>query len=198
VPEVPAITPTTTRMIVADPSITYGTSTTLAAAVDIGATGTITFTAGTRVLGSAAIVNGIATVTTSETLSVKTRNVTATYSGDATHAASVSAVSKLKVAKAKTKITVTKKTAVKGKKAKVLVKTTALDNGKYATGKVRVYVGKKVVKTVTLKASNKGKINVLLPAKYSNKKFTVKAKYMGSTKSKAKTSKTVKITPTKR
>jgi len=198
VPEVPAITPSTTRMIVANPTIKYGTTTTLAAAVDIGATGTITFKSGSTVLGAATIANGIATVTTSSTLSVKTRNVTATYSGDATHAASVSAVSKLKVTKAKTTTTVSKKTAVKGKKAKVLVKTSQLANGKYATGKVRIYVGKKVVKTVTLKAKNHGKINVLLPAKYSNKKFTVKAKYMGSTKVAAKTSKTLKITPTKR
>jgi hypothetical protein len=52
------------------------------------ATGTVTFTAGRRVLGTAPVTGGQATLTT--TLTKGTYSVVATYSGDATHAASTS------------------------------------------------------------------------------------------------------------
>ena len=189
-------TTTTTRVLVSPSAITYGKTTTLAASVDLGATGTITFTDGTKTLGAGVVEDGLVTVTTSNSLAVGAHKVVAEYSGDETHTASKSAVKTLTVTKATTKVTATVK-STKGVKPKVTVKTSALANGGHATGTVRIYVGGKSVKTVTLSTKSKGAIVVTLSKKYT-KKFTVKVKYLGSTSVLAATSKTYTVTPKKK
>jgi dextransucrase len=188
---------TLTRELISDRSLRFGSSTTLAASVDVGATGTVRFTQGNKTLAVGTLKNGLVTVTTPATLKVGKHAIRARYSGDETHRASVSAYSVLTVSKAKTKVSVKKRSAVAGSKPRLTVSTKALANGDAVTGKVRVYVNKKAVKTVTLHAKNHGKISVTLPKTYS-KKFTVKVKYLGSSKVAAVSSKTVKVTPHKR
>ncbi|HWJ84699.1 MAG TPA: hypothetical protein VNR62_04675, partial [Cellulomonas sp.] len=112
---------------------------------------------------------------------------------------SATSAATFKVVKATTsKVTVTGKKFTKGTKPTVSVEVATLSNGQVATGKVRVYVGGKLVKTVTLSAKNKGKVSVTLPKKYS-KTITVKAKYLpkSTTTVTGKTSTTIKVTTKK-
>ena len=187
---------TTTSVLVADKVVSYGETTSLAAAVPVGASGTITFKDGSKVIATGVVQSGLFSVVTPATLKVGKHRITAVYSGDAANAPSTSVVSTLTVKKAKTKVAVTKTKSVKGGKTVVKVKASSRADEAAATGKIRVYVGKKVVKTVTLRAKNNGTISVTLPKKYSSK-MSVKVKYMGSSKLAAKTSKTIKVVPRK-
>ena len=198
IPEVPSgPADTTTRMLVSEPKLGYGDTTTLAATVDVGATGTIVFKDGSKTIAKGAVKNGLVTATTPASLTVRKHSITAHYSGDKDFAASVSSANNLTIAKAPTNVSVKKITAVKGSKATIQVKALSSTTGKGVTGKVRIYAGGKVVKTVTLSAAKKGTISVTLPKAYSTK-FTVKASYVGSKNAATKTSKSLKITPSKR
>jgi hypothetical protein len=169
----------------------YGQTRTIKAIATPLAEGTVSFTEGTTVIGTATLVNGVATLKIG-TLKLGSHSLVATYAGSATASAAVSPTFVVKVNKLSSVTTVTAKKFTKNTKPTVTVKVAKLANGKYATGKVRVYVGGKSVKLVTLKASAKGKIVVTLPSKYS-KTISVKAKYFGSTNVAAKTSSTLKL-----
>ena len=85
--------------LVASPSATqYGDPVTLTATVTSGATGTVSFFDGSVLLGTGAVSNGVATLTTS-TLVAGTHTITAVYNGDATYASSQSAPATVTVAK---------------------------------------------------------------------------------------------------
>ena len=89
----------TTTTLVASPSSTqYGDPVTLTATVTSGATGTVSFYDGSVLLGTGAVSNGIATLTTT-TLVAGTHTITAVYNGDATYASSQSAPATVTVAK---------------------------------------------------------------------------------------------------
>jgi hypothetical protein len=89
----------TTITLVASPSATqYGDPVTLTATVTSGATGTVSFYDGSVLLGTGAVANGVATLTTS-TLAAGTHTVTAVYNGDATYASSQSGPATVTVAK---------------------------------------------------------------------------------------------------
>jgi hypothetical protein len=89
----------TTTTLVASPSSTqYGDPVTLTATVTSGATGTVSFYAGSVLLGTGAVSNGIATLTTT-TLVAGTHTITAVYNGDATYASSQSGPATVTVAK---------------------------------------------------------------------------------------------------
>ena len=81
---------TTTTLSSSDDHQAHGKSVTLTATVSgTGATGTVTFKDGDAILGSSALGNGTATLSTSD-LSVGDHSITAVYSGDATFAGSTS------------------------------------------------------------------------------------------------------------
>ncbi|SNT07592.1 Uncharacterised Sugar-binding Domain [Micrococcales bacterium KH10] len=84
-----------------------------------------------------------------------------------------------------------------GKKFVVRVRISAkLSDGRATKGKVRVFVGKKRVKTVKLKAFTKGKAKVTIKAKFAKgKKVKVKVKYVPKSKATTagKTSKTITL-----
>jgi len=171
------------------------------AAVVTGATsGTVTFKAGSTVLGTAPVARSgaayTATLTLPATLKVGSYGkVTATLVAGGKTVVSVASAATFKVVKATTKkVTVSAKKFKKGSKPKVTIKVATLSNGQKATGKIKVYVGKKVVKTSLLTAKKKGKIKVTLPKKYT-KTIKVKAKFTPKTTKtvKAKTSKTIKV-----
>jgi dextransucrase len=183
---------TTTRLLVADRSVSFGESATLAASVDLGATGTIRFMDGATALATANVEDGLVVLDTAAKLAVGTHRITAEYSGDSTHAASVSAASTLTVAKATTKLAVTKVRTTPSGKTKLSVTATELADSDAVTGKVRVLVGKKAVQTVRLTAKKHGTVTVTLPKKYSGA-FTVRAKYLGSSDVASATSPKVKV-----
>ena len=68
-----------------------GQAVTFSATVQAAATGTITFLDGTTILGTGTITGGVATITTSG-LAIGTHSITASYSGDSSYNAAVSAV----------------------------------------------------------------------------------------------------------
>lgn len=161
--------------------------------------GTVTFRSGSVVLGSAKVVKSgssySASVVVSGSLKVGSyAGMTASLvSGSVTVKSAKSAVV-LRVVKASTSVKVAGKAFKKGSKPKVTVTVAKLSSGVYATGKIKVYVGKKAVKTVKMTVKKKGKVTVTLP-KRSAKAVTVKATFMPSSTSTVTgaTSKTVTV-----
>jgi hypothetical protein len=145
--------------------------------------GTVTFTSGATVLGTAPVVGGKATLTLSKNLAVGSYRVVASIPESATTGAATSVASAplsvVKAAVKKVKVKAPKKFA-KGKKLKVKVKVSKkLTSGLKADGKVKVYVGKKVVKTVSVKKLLKHKGKVVIKAKFlKGKNVKVKAKFV--------------------
>ncbi|HXP08168.1 MAG TPA: Ig-like domain repeat protein [Acidobacteriaceae bacterium] len=89
----------TTTTLVASPSSTqYGDPVTLTATVTSGATGTVSFYDGSVLLGTGAVSNGIATLTTT-TLVAGAHTITVVYNGDATYASSQSGPATVTVSK---------------------------------------------------------------------------------------------------
>ena len=189
-----APTSTTVTLEVTPGHAVYAQPVSLKAAVTAGASGTVAFFDGSRSLGSSPVAGGAANLSVTS-LSAGTHHLTARYLGDATHTASVSPSATVKIAKATTaKVTVTGKSFARNSKPTVTVTVQMLDNGAAPVGKVTVYVKKKAVKTVTLKASKAGRVTLTLPKRYSHS-ISVKAKFLpGDSKNIAsKTSATVKI-----
>ena len=85
------VSPTTTSLAVFSNPANLGQPVTMAATVTAGAAGTVLFFDGGTPLGSATISGGQASFTTT-LLAPGLRALTATYSGDSTHAASISAI----------------------------------------------------------------------------------------------------------
>jgi hypothetical protein len=92
-------TAVSTTTLVAGPSSTqYGDPVTLTATVTSGATGTVSFYDGSVLLGTGAVSNGTATLTTTN-LIAGMHTITAVYNGDATYASSQSGPATVTVAK---------------------------------------------------------------------------------------------------
>ncbi|MCR6689154.1 immunoglobulin-like domain-containing protein [Cellulomonas sp.] len=150
---------TLTRSVSAVP---HGGKVTFTARVTGGTTGSVAFWSSGQKLGTATVVNGVATKTLRLT-GVGTKLVTAVYSGTSTVASSSSSPVKVTVRKAKpTSIAVTSTTFTKGTRPTVVVKVGVLDNGSYPVGKVKITFGTSV-RTVTLPASAKGVVRLTLP-----------------------------------
>ena len=145
--------------------------------------GTVTFKNGGAVLGSATVVGGKATLKVSRRLGVGSYSSVVASFGETSGAKSAVSVRAGSFSVAKAKLTkkakVTGKAFKKNAKPKVTITVGKLNSGVYATGKVKIYVGKKVVKTVTLKAKDKGKVTVVLGKKYG-KAIKVKVAFVGS------------------
>lgn len=128
-------------------------------------------------------------------LPVGTHNFSAKLLESATVKESTSKAVSIKVLKAKATATVTlKKSEVRsGKPAiiKILVKTST---GAIPTGKVKIKVNGKTVKTIKLKAAHKGRMTVKLPKISKVGKHNVTVSYAGSSKVHKASSKKAKLT----
>ncbi|MBO1900564.1 ExeM/NucH family extracellular endonuclease [Leucobacter weissii] len=105
------------------------------------------------------------TVTLPKTVKPGTRSLVAKFLGTKTVAAG-QVSKKLKVAKGKASVSakLAKSKITRKQRGKVTVTAKLSDaSGVYATGKLRVLKGKKVLKTVSLKSSQKGKVRIALP-----------------------------------
>ncbi|GAA2526806.1 hypothetical protein GCM10010407_16160 [Rarobacter incanus] len=168
-------------------------------------TGSVTFKAGSKIVGVAPIVGGKATVKLSTKLWVGKYKVVASMDQTDTTAAAVSTASSTFTVKKSSikKIKVQGKRYTPGRSFRVTVKASKkLNSGRIAGGKVKVYVGKKVVKTIKTPALRKrnGKYTVTVPARFAKgSSLKVRAKFVPKYKgaSKAKTSKTIKLKATR-
>lgn len=89
----PTLASTSTSLQASASTVTAGSSLTLTATVSSAAgspSGEVTFDDGATVLGNASVNSGVATFST-DTLAAGTHSITATYSGDSSHASSMSA-----------------------------------------------------------------------------------------------------------
>lgn len=185
----PVGAPTTTELIADEPAQRYGAAgadrvqlfASVTAEGNVAARGTIRFTEGTRVLGEAAISNGVARFRVAGTLAVGSHKITATFvpADAAVLASSTSAAVTVKVAKAVAVATASlTKTSINAKqRTSVTVRVRA--SGTSPTGQVRVAVkrgGKTRIVTGTLR---NGKVKLALP-KLKKGTYTVSAWYRGS------------------
>jgi hypothetical protein len=178
-----------TSLAVAKASVTYGQETTEQLTATVGAdfggvaTGTVTFTAGTKTVCSVSLTAGKGSCALSATsLAAGNYHVTASYSGDASHAGSSSAAAAMTVTQAtsKTSLGLAKATITYGQEtAEHLTVTVAPQFGGTPTGKVTLKAGKTIICTVTLKA---GKGTCTLTARQLKAgSYTLTAAYGGST-----------------
>ncbi|GAA2248772.1 hypothetical protein GCM10010401_23210 [Rarobacter faecitabidus] len=201
----PATDPTVSAVTVSRSSQAYNqksASKRVTVSVDItGATsGTVSFVSAKGALGSAKIV--VSGGKAKASLTVKAKAAVGTYSGlravlavSGTSYVSPAATAKFKVVRAAaSQVKIATKSFKSGSKPKIKVTVGKLSNGRVATGKVQLRIGKNVVKTVKLTAKSKGKVTVKLPKAYT-KTIKVKAKFVPtSTKTTvAKSSKAVKV-----
>ncbi|GAA2238201.1 hypothetical protein GCM10010401_08030 [Rarobacter faecitabidus] len=157
---------TSTAAIVAPGSGVYGVAQSIAVRVSSNSaspSGTVRATLGGKVIAVAQLKSGRATVKLPSSLAVGRHQIAVSFVGTAALRQSSDVVA-VAVAKAKvTSIKVSGKKYTRGKAPRVTVTVGKLTNGTYATGKLRVTVGKKTVRTVTLTAKKRGKVNVKLP-----------------------------------
>lgn len=158
-------------------SATYGTAVTYRATVSDGATGTVALSGLPGGPVTSDLVDGTATFTAPASLPAGTYTVTATYSGDDTHASSASAPRTLRVAKAGAKVSVSAvASSAYGTSVKVTV--TVVDaRGKAAPGKVTLS-GAGSSRSATL--SSTGRAVLTLPSNLAVKSYTLRATYAGS------------------
>jgi len=165
-------------------------------AIVIGAEGAaVDFYDGTTKLGTATVKDAVATLTLARTLQVGTyTSVAAAFAGDDERlpATSTTAPSFRVVRTAPvSKIRVTGTSFRKSTRPKVTIRVGRFDNGRWATGKLRIRVDGKIVRTVTLKAKHKGKVTVRLPR--SAKAVKVRAGFAKSPTVKKSWSRTTRI-----
>ncbi|GAA2521525.1 GH92 family glycosyl hydrolase [Rarobacter incanus] len=182
----------------------YGASAAKRAALSVtvknASTGTVEFRVGSRSLGTVKLAadgkNASAKLTLPAKLPVGSyvgiiavvKTAKGTVVSDPTTA-------KITVTKAKlAKVKVKGKKFKKGTKPKVKITLGRLSNGARPVGKIKIKVGKKVVRTVTITAKKNGKVTVKLPKKYS-KTIKVKATFVPKSKSTVagKSSKATKV-----
>ena len=163
--------------------------------------GTVTFVSGKRVLGTAPVRGGRATVTLPRDLPAGAYRVTATLPATGMTLAGTSPASAaLKVTRTSVAtLKVSGKKYRKGRTVAVKVKiSTTTSNGRATAGRVKVLVGKKTAKTVSLAKLRKhrGAVTVRLLSRYAkSRSIKVKATYVPSDKAgvSTKSSKTVKL-----
>ncbi|MDM7831596.1 glycoside hydrolase domain-containing protein [Cellulomonas edaphi] len=191
VPPVPAKV-SLSAPVLSKASQVYGSSTarlaTITTTVKNATSGKVTFKAGSKVLGTASVVKVgtayTATARLSATLAVGSyKGLTATIVTGKTTVTSPRSAAVFTVVKATTsKVSVSARAFTKRTRPTVHVAVATLSNGRAPTGKVVVYVGGRVAKTVTLYAGAKGKVAVTLPHRYSSS-IRVKAKFLPSSPS---------------
>lgn len=141
-----------------------------------GATsGRVQFRSGSTALGSAPIIRSgnryTATLLIPATAKVRTyRSLTAVMTVSGKRYTSPANKAGFRVVKARPKTArprVTAKRFAAGSRPMITVRISSLTNGRVATGRVQVRVGKKTVRTVRLTKARKGKITIALPRRSS-------------------------------
>jgi hypothetical protein len=163
----------------------YGTAYKVATAVTgpagTTATGTVTLKTGTATVATATLVSGKATFTIAGTkFAPGTRSFNAVYNGSTSLSTSTAAAKNLVISKAVAKAVnaLSPKTIKHTKAAKLTVKVTA--TGVFPAGRITIFDGTRVIKTVTLTTARKGVIVVALP-KLKKGSHKIHAVYAGST-----------------
>ncbi|MBO1901649.1 Ig-like domain repeat protein [Leucobacter weissii] len=154
--------------------------------------GTVELHAGSRLIGSARVVDGSASWRLPADLRVGGTALRASFAGSATHAAAKSAKTAFTVRKDASKIRIASSTFKKGKRPEVRVSFGRLESGAYPTGTVVVKAGS-ATRRVALKAAHRGRLTVILPKRKTS--VSVRATFTPkSTATVAKTSakKTIK------
>lgn len=175
--------PTTTSLALSAATARYGTAVTATPTTSTG--GSLTVALDGAPIGTVASGASISVPTTTVP---GVHTITASYAGDATHAAS-SASATVNITKVTPTVSITAKKFAPHTKPKLTVKIGALPSGVSATGTVVVKSGKKTVGTGTL---TNGIAKITLKKKYATS-LKVKASYAGSVGIAAATSAKVKI-----
>lgn len=139
--------------------------------------GSVRATLGGKVIATASLRGGRTVLTLPQTLAVGTHSIAIDYPGTAVLRQSSDMISVKVVKAAPTSVKVKGKRYVKGKRPTVSVTVGRLTNGKFANGKVRIKVGKRVVRTVALTAAKRGKVTVKL-AKMKKRAVKVRAEFV--------------------
>lgn len=165
-------------------------------AVVIGAEGaTVDFFNKKIKLGSAKVTNSVATLKLKGKLPVRKYNsVVARFAGDATRLPAESAKAPnfrvVRTAPAK-RIRVAGKKFKRNARPRVTIRAGRFDNGRWATGKLRIRVNGKVVRTVTLRVKDRGRVTVRLPR--ARKAVKVRAGFAKTATTKKSWSKVTRI-----
>jgi hypothetical protein len=169
-------------IVLSFPAASYGKSTLITATTTGIADGqTVSIKVGTMAAKNAVVTANKATITLPATTAAKTYSVVATYAGNAEVAGST-ATKSLVIAKATPVISETFPTAtLVGKPGKGVVKVAIAGSTVKPTGTVKIFMGTKLLKQVTL---TNGQVTVTLP-KQALGKHTLTIKYLGSTNVKA-------------
>lgn len=172
------------RVVVSPATTTYGRAGRVTATVAQGTTyamGTVTFRAGTRVLGTVRLSRGSAAVTVPVGVGVGTHAVTASYRADYSPTTAVARAA-LRISKAgtTTKARLSKKKVTRTQRAKVAVTVTPRGTSLRPTGRVTVFDGKKRVARATLTVGKRGRVTVRLPKLKKRGKHVIRVVYAGS------------------
>ena len=143
-----------------------------------GGTGKVSFTVDGKKLATKTLSKGAASLSITTNYAVGAHTVVVTYSGNTKLAAQTVTKTVTVVKATPSAITLTGTSFKKNTSPQVTVTVGKLNNGAYATGSVRVFIGETLSKTVTLTASNKGKITVTLPKQPAS--IVVSATYVGT------------------
>ncbi|MET3962733.1 hypothetical protein ABIE44_002667 [Marmoricola sp. OAE513] len=184
-------------------SAKYGAAFNVTATVTVAGTpnptGTVSVLRGNVTLASKALAAngaGKATITVpGGKLNPGTSALVVKYSGTGSVAPSSASAKNIVVTKAVSTTTaaIVKTPLKKTKTPKITVTVRAAGVAK-PTGVIRIYSGSKLLKTVTLTAASNGKLTISLPKFKKAKKYSLVAKYAGSTLVGASNSKAVTIT----
>lgn len=172
----------TGRMVISPAAISYGKTSRVSVTVarpETYATGTVTFRAGARALGTVRLSRGTAAVTVPAGVSVGTHAVTASYKADYSPT-TASARASLRITKASTvaRARVAKKTVTRKQRAKVTVTVTPRGTSLSPAGRVTVFDGKKRLAKATL--NKRGRVTVRLPKLKKRGKHVIRVVYAGS------------------
>ena len=161
---------------------------TISATITGATAGRVTFRSGQRTIGQAQVAKVGARYIAR--LKVPAKLARGTYANLTAHAVapdgrtatSTASKQRLSVVKAKTRsVKVTTKKFKRGTRPTVRVQVAKLTNGRNATGRIRVQVGKKTVRTVKITAKNKGAVRIRLPKRYRTS-IKVRATYVPQAK----------------
>lgn len=128
------------------------------------------------------------------TLAVGKHKLTIRYAGTAYDAPATTTSATITVTKAVSKTKVSGERFAKGSRPTVTLTVPRLKDGPDITGKVHVYVGKKRVRTIKIKATRHAEYTVKLPVRPKSS-IKVRAVYSGTKNIKGSTSKTITLRP---
>lgn len=185
------------RIVLSPSSPTYGKTVkaTVTVPVPTGAaapTGNVTVKVDGKTVKTLQLAGGKAAVTLSDTLSVRTHQVTASYAGDNETKPATSGITTLVVKKAKPSVSFTlsssKATAHKTR-IRVLVHVSVKGTHVRPSGRIYVLANGKVIKKASVSASRAGRLTITLPKFAKKKSVKVTVRFAGSSTLSSATSK---------